>query len=98
MASDLSAVFTYDFGTTAKIGTKTYTVLVGNAGETEEDAYGGPQDVDLQQVHFQASELSSVEIGSIMYVTDASGTKKRIVVNTTLSADGVELIVNVRAA
>ena len=98
MAADLSAVFTYDFSTTAKIGTKIYACLVGNAGETEEDAYGGPQDINLQQVHFRASDLSAVEIGSIMYVTDASGTKKRIVTNTILSADGVELIVNVRAA
>jgi hypothetical protein len=98
MAADLNAVFSYDFTTTCKIGSRVYTVIVGDNSQTEEDAMGGPQMIDTQQIHFRRTDLSTIENGTIVTLTDQGTALRKIVVSNTTSADGNELIVYVRAA
>lgn len=98
LAADLSAVFSYDFTTTCTVGKRPYTVIVGNNSVTEEDAYGGPTPVDTQEIHFRTSDLATIENGIIITLVDQGETKKKLVVSSLVSADGNELIVNVRAA
>lgn len=98
LAADLAGVFTYDFPTTCKVGSVTYNVLVGDNAQTEEDAFGGQQMIDTQAIHFQTSDLPEIENGIIVTLTDQGVALKKLVVSNLLSADGNELIVQVRAA
>ncbi len=92
MADDLSAVFRYDMPITATIGTQGYTVLMDDKMRVELDAFGGPEDIDLQHVHFKTTDLVSIVNGSRLQVASQS----KIVVSSVTSADGNELIVTVR--
>ena len=110
MKVDLAGVFAYDIQRTAIIIengiTTTYTVLLDDSQEDEQDDFGGPM-IDMGQgVHFLISDLSSIEPGATIYIQDVDnsgppGTKinrKKLVISTTTSADGNELIVKVKGA
>jgi len=98
LAADLAGVFIYDFPTTCTVGLTTYTVLVGDNSQTEEDAFGGQQMIDTQSIHFKASDISEIVNGIVVTLTDSGVALKKLVVSNMLSADGNELIVQVRAA
>lgn len=103
MAADLSEVFERDMPSDCKIGAKSYSVLVDDLQNEEIEAYGGPEAVEVQRVHFQVSDKSSIEIGSSLSIRQRpeSGKKpapwkSKIVLSSITSADGNELIVTVR--
>jgi len=98
LAADLAGVFVYDFPTTCTVGGTTYNVLVGDNSQTEEDAFGGPQMVDTQSIHFRVSDLASIDNGTVLTLVDTGVSTKKLVVSNTISADGNEMIVQVRAA
>lgn len=110
MKVDLAGVFAYDIQRTAIIIengiTTTYTVLLEDTNEDEADDFGGPI-IDMGQgVHFLISDLPSIEPGATLYIQDVNpngppGTtinRKKLVISTTISADGNELIVKVKGA
>lgn len=103
MASDLSQLFVRDMPAECKIGANQFTVLIDDLVNEETEAYGGPEAIDLQRVHFQTSEKSSIEIGSGLAVRQKPATgqnpgvwKSKTVLSSIVSADGNELIVTVR--
>ena len=103
MAADLSELFNRDMPADCKIGAQTFTVLIDDLLNEEVEAYGGPEAVEVQRVHFQVSDKSSIEIGSNLSIRQRpeSGKKpapwkSKIVLSSITSADGNELIVNVR--
>jgi hypothetical protein len=99
MASDLSALFAAEFNTgTALINGVEYQCLVGDKVVTQNDAYGGPEGIDLQEVHIQTAALKSVPDGETFKLTIYGETGSRIVVSTTTSADNNELIIHCRHA
>jgi hypothetical protein len=98
MAADLAALWGYEFTTTVTIDTKTYTVLVGDDSNVEQDAFGGPESQDTQQVHFKTADLPSLELGTVLTLAQGKQNKRRLVVSTVISADGNELIAAVRDA
>jgi len=108
MADDLAAVFRLDMPTTAIIAfngqTKEYTVLLDDMQNQEVDAFGGPEIENMRRIHFLTTDLPSVENGSIISIMEPSPTpgnpilRKKIVLSSTISGDGNELIVTVRGA
>lgn len=103
MAADLSQLFARDMPAECKIGSQDFTVLIDDLMSEETEAYGGPENMDLQRVHFQCADKASIEIGSGLAVRQlAPGGKipgpwkSKIVVSSIISADGNELIVTVR--
>ena len=98
MAADLSALFERDMPAQAKIGAKTFTVLIDDLLNEETEAYGGPENIALQRIHFLTTEKPSIEIGSSVSVRqkDNEKWKTKIVLSSILSADGNELIATVR--
>lgn len=110
MKVDLAGVFAYDIQRTAIIIengiTTTYTVLLEDTNEDEGDDFGGPIINMGQGVHFLISDLPSIEPGATLYIQDVDpngppGTlinRKKLVISTTTSADGNELIVKVKGA
>jgi len=105
MASDLSELFDRDMPAECKVGAKTYTVLVDDLLSDEAEGYGGPEAIDMQRVHFKASDRDNIEIGTKLGVRPKAATgqsvkpwKSKIVLSSILSADGNELIATVRGA
>jgi len=104
MANDLREVFERDMPAECKIGAQTFSVLIDDLlNEEVETTYGGPESLDLQRVHFQASQKSSIEINSPLAVRQKAAPgakldpwKSKIVLSSILSADGNELIATVR--
>ena len=101
LAADLAALFSYEFLASAIVPTvngQAYSVIVGDDSLSEQDAYGGPESIDLQQVHFQTSQLAAMIEGEIFTLTTNAGTNQKICVSSIISADGSELIVTCRNA
>ena len=103
MAADLAALFARDMPAECKIGAKTFSVLVDDLLNDETEAYGGPEAISLQRVHFLTTEKASIEIGSKLAVRQKAqpGTlpnawETKIVLSSIRSADGNELIATVR--
>ena len=98
MAGDLAALFAADMPAQAKIGAKTFTVLIDDLLNEETEAFGGPENIALQRIHFLTSQKASIEIGSKVAVRQKDGSKweTKIVLSSILSADGNELIATVR--
>lgn len=94
LAADLGAVFTYDFPIVVKYRGKKYTALSNDTLTAETDELGGPIAIDQNEYHFQTSDLLSVVNGEEINVLG----RNAIIVSNTLSADGSELIIRVRAA
>ncbi len=94
MATDLAATFTRDIPKTIYIGSTPFTTLLEDISNEEIDAFGGPEVIGQQRVHFKASDLAQIENGSLMTIDG----EKKIVVKSLLSGDDNELIVSVRKA
>ena len=100
MASDLSALFEYDMPAQAKIGAKTFTVLIDDLLNDEVEAFGGSEDVATQRVHFLTVDKPSITIGTSLSIRQKDGKKfeVKVVTSSITSADGNELIVTVKGA
>lgn len=101
--ADLAGTFQYDMQNTAVIGLNTYNVLVNDGILTEQDDFGGPNPLNLQEVHFQVNgtpPITDLENGTlfILNLPGPTSGKQWEVVSTKFSADGNELIAQVRAA
>lgn len=94
LASDFAQLFTYDFPQTITINSISYHCLADNTNNTEQDQLGGPMEIDIQQIHIQASLLSVCDPGTVATYLG----QKFIVVGSTLASDGNELILNIRRA
>jgi hypothetical protein len=103
MAADLAALFTRDMPAECKIGAKTFSVLIDDLLNEEDEAYGGGESVSTQRVHFLVTDKREIDTGSKLAVRqkaqpgampDAWETK--IVISSIRSADGNELIATVR--
>ena len=98
MANDLREVFARDMPAQCRIGQQIFTVLLDDLVLDEIDTYGGPEKIEMQRVHFQTTEKSEIDDGSTMQIK-ATGDQKwitKIVLSSTKSADGNELIATVR--
>jgi len=100
MASDLSSLYDYDMPAQAKIGAKTYTVLIDDLINEEVEAYGGAEAIATQRIHFLVSDKPSITIGSPVSIRQGDSKKfeSKIVMSSITSADGNALIVTVRGA
>ena len=100
MASDLASLYSYDMPAQAKIGAKTFTVLIDDLLNEEIEAYGGAEIVATQRIHFLTTDKPSITIGSSVSIRQKDGKKfeTKIVLSSITSADGNELIVTVRGA
>ena len=103
MAADLSELFTRDMPADCKIGAANFNVLIDDLLNEEVEAYGGPEAMEMQRVHFQTTEKTSIEIGSKLAIRKKPEAgkkpepwKSKIVLSSITSADGNELIVTVR--
>ena len=98
MARDLASLYEYDMPAQAKIGAKTFTVLIDDLLNEEIEAYGGPEEVATQRVHFLTTDKSSILNGTSISIRQKDGKKfdKKVVISSIISADGNELIVTVR--
>ena len=92
MGADLSQLFTRDMPQECVIGARKFSVLIDDLLSEEIEGYGGPENVDMQRVHFLTTDKPSIENGTQLFV----GGKSKIVVSSVLSADGNELIATVR--
>jgi hypothetical protein len=100
LAADLSALFAADMPCTCLVNGVEYTVLSADDEQSEKDAYGGPESLNNQEIHFQTKDLSHIEAGELIHLYPQGADKEcqnLIVVTTTVSADGAELIVKARA-
>ena len=103
LAADLSELFTRDMPADCKIGSVNFAVLLDDLLNEEIEAYGGPEAVEVQRVHFQIADKPQVTIGDKLAVRirpepgkKPSPWKSKIVLSSITSADGNELIVTVR--
>jgi hypothetical protein len=103
MAADIAQLFARDIPAECKIGAKTFSVLIDDLLNEETEAYGGPEAISTQRVHFLTVEKSNIEIGSKLACRQkaATGTapgpwETKIVLSSIRSADGNELIATVR--
>lgn len=103
MAADLAELFTRDMPAECKIGAKTFSVLIDDLLNEEEEAYGGGENISMQRVHFLATQKSFIDNGSKLAVrqkaqpgTTPSPWETKIVLSSIKSADGNELIATVR--
>ena len=98
MANDLREVFARDMPAQCRIGQQLFNVLLDDLVADEIDTYGGPEKIEMKRVHFQATEKSDIDDGSILQIkpTSAQNWITKIVISSTKSADGNELIVTVR--
>ena len=103
MAADLSELFKRDMPAECKIGSVTYSILLDDLLSEEMEAYGGPENIDIQRIHFLTTDKSDIETGSTLAVRPKAEPgkkpekwKSKIVVSSIKSADGNELIVTVR--
>ena len=92
MGADLGQLFRRDMPTECVIGARKFSVLLDDLLAEEIEGYGGPENVDLQRVHFLTTDKPSIENGTQLFV----GGKSKIVVSSVRSADGNELIATVR--
>lgn len=103
MAADLSELFTRDMPADCMIGSETYAILLDDLLNEEIEAYGGPEAIEVQRVHFQISDKPQVTIGDKLAVRtrpepgkQPGPWKSKIVLSSITSADGNELIVTVK--
>lgn len=92
MGSDLSQLFQRDMPKTCVIGAARFNVLIDDLISEEIEAIGGPENVDMQRVHFLTTDKQSITNGTQLFIEG----KSKIVVSSILSADGNELIATVR--
>lgn len=92
MGADLGQLFVRDMPTECVIGARKFSVLVDDLLTEEIEGYGGPENVDMQRVHFLTTDKPSIENGTQLFV----GGKSKIVVSSVRSADGNELIATVK--
>lgn len=92
MAADISALFTRDMPKTCTIGAATFNVLIDDLLNEEIEGYGGPENVDMQRVHFLTTDKAAIESGTQLFIAG----KSKIVISSVQSADGNELIATVR--
>lgn len=93
LAVDLAELIARDMPAECVLAGTKYTVLLGDLVTDEQEAFGGPEFVQLQTVHFKTTDVSQIEVGAPMTVNG----KSKVVVSSITSADGNELIVTVRA-
>lgn len=98
MAGDLSQLFDRDMPAKAKIGGREYTVLIDDSLSDESEAFGGPEFIDRQMIHFRTTDLAQIEIGSPLSIFQQGKWKAKVVTSSITSADGNELIATVRGA
>ena len=103
LAADIAQLFTRDMPAECKIGAKTFSVLIDDLLNEEAEAYGGPEAVSTQRVHFLTSDKSRIEIGSKLACRQKAQSgdapapwETKIVLSSIRSADGNELIATVR--
>jgi len=103
MAADLSQLFTRDMPAECMIGSQEFAVLLDDLLNEEMEAYGGPEAMEIQRVHFQISDKPKITIGDKLAVRQKPEPGKKpgkwnskIVLSSITSADGNELIVTVR--
>lgn len=108
MAADLTGVFVYDMPIAVQIGTLNYIALQDDFQTVEIDAYAGPENLDIQRLHFPTFTttgangivilgLPSIENGDTILVEPGTSRQRtKIVVSSITSADENELIVTVR--
>jgi len=99
LAQDVANMFAYEFTQTALVtpvgGTQaSYTVIATDLQTLEHDAWGGPMQTQQQTLHFQASQLSSLPLGSFIVYQGVTYEAFQ----TTLSADGNHFFVQIRPA
>ena len=92
MGADLSQLFVRDMPKECVIGARKFSVLIDDLVSEEIEGYGGPENVDLQRVHFLTTDKPSIENGTQLFIEG----KSKIVVSSVKSADGNELIATVR--
>lgn len=96
MGKDLAQLFQRDMPAVCKIGATSYTVLIDDLLNEEVEAYGGPESVEMQRVHFLTSDKPNIENGTKLAIDTGKGFKSKIVVSSIASACGNELIATVR--
>jgi len=103
MAVDLAALFTRDMPAECKIGAKTFSVLIDDLLNEEDEAYGGSESVSTQRVHFLVTDKREIDTGSKLAVRQKAqlgnppnAWESKIVLSSIKSADGNELIATVR--
>lgn len=100
MARDLREVFRLDMPAQCKIGGVVYVVLLNDTVNDELDTYGGPERIEMQNVHFQTSHRAEIDDGTTLQVrrTETAPWVAKIVMSSVTSADGNELIVTVKGS
>ena len=103
MGADLAQLFARDMPAECQIGAQIFLVLADDLLSGEIENYGGPEDVEMQRVHFLTSEKPSIENGSKLALRQKSADGKspgpwrsKIVISSIASEDGNELIATVR--
>jgi hypothetical protein len=96
MAGDLAQLFKRDLPSACRIGGQDFTVLVDDTLSEEMEAYGGPESIEMQRVHFLTTDKATIENGSKLALKQGEIWKSKIVVSSITSADGNELIATVR--
>ena len=103
MARDLKELFQRDMPAESLIGSQSFSILWDDLVNDEIEQPGGPDNLDMQRVHFLTVDKPSIEIGSLMDVRMKAEPgkppyqwKSKIVLSSIESADGNELIVTVR--
>ena len=103
MAADLAELFVRDMPAECQIGAQILSVLVDDLLSDEVEGYGGPENVEMQRIHFLTTDKATVENGSKLSLRQKAADgkapglwKSKIVLSSITSADGNELIATVR--
>jgi hypothetical protein len=98
MANDLREAFARDMPAQCRIGQQLFSVLLDDLVFEEIDTYGGPEKIEMQRVHFLTTDKANIDDGSMLQIkpTGEQNWITKIVISSTRSADGNELIVTVR--
>ena len=98
MANDLAELYTRDMPAQCRIGNVIFAVLLNDEVGDELDAYGGPERIEMQEVRFLTRNKKEIDDGSTLQVRQNPSDRwmTKIVLRSTISADGNELIVTAR--
>lgn len=94
MGADLAGVFAYDFPDTILYLGQSYSAIVKDRQLEELDEFGGPILINILELHVLTAMLPTIPNGALLI---AKGAQKEVK-SSTLSEDGNELIINVRAS